>query len=189
MRQLGLHIALALTLLIFGPEVRAQNSDASDASEYLVKAGFIYNFAKLVEWPSSAFSYNGQPIVIGVVGNDSFASILERVIDGKKIESRSLLVKRLKWKDSNDCNCQMLFIASAESSHADEIIQATKGASVLTIAETQGFTKRGGIINFTLEDSKVRFEVNVDAARQVGLNISSRLLSLAKIVQTNITSR
>jgi hypothetical protein len=67
--------------------------------------------------------------------------------------------------------------------HADEAVQALKNTSVLTIAETPGFARRGGVINFTLEDSKVRFEVNVDAAHQVGLNISSRLLSLAKIVQ------
>ena len=190
MRQLKLGIALAVTLLMFGFEATAQDIDSSDSSEYLIKAGFIYNFAKLVEWPASAFAQPGHSMVIGVLGNDSFAATLERVVDGKKIESRPLLVKRLKWnKDFKDCGCQILFIASPESSRADEMIQLLKGTSVLTIAETPGFTKRGGIIDFTLEDSKVRFEVNVDAARQVGLNISSRLLSLAKIVQTNITSR
>jgi len=83
----------------------------------------------------------------------------------------------------------MLFIASAESSRAEEIVQLLKGTSVLTIAETPGFSKQGGVINFVLEDSKVRFEVNVDAAKQAGLNISSRLLSLAKIVQTGTTPR
>ena len=83
----------------------------------------------------------------------------------------------------------MLFIASAESPHSDEVLQLLKGTSVLTIAETPGFSKQGGIINFVLEDSKVRFEVNIDAAKHAGLNISSRLLSLAKIVQTNVTAR
>jgi hypothetical protein len=121
-----------------------------------------------------------------VVGNDSFAAILEHVVAGKKIESRPFAVKRLKFnKDSKDCGCHILFIAAAESLHAEELVQFLRNSSILTIAETPGFTKQGGIINFTLEDSKVRFEVNVDAARQVGLNISSRLLSLAKIVQTS----
>ena len=190
MRHLRLPIALAATFLICGLQARAQNFDASGSSEYLVKAGFIYNFAKLVEWPAYAFANSAQPVVIGVLGNDSFATTLERVVDGKKIETHPFLIKRLKvTKDVKECVCHMLFIASAESSHNDEIIQLLKNNSVLTIAETPGFAKQGGIINFVLEDSKVRFEVNVEAAKQVGLTISSRLLSLAKIVQTSAGSR
>jgi hypothetical protein len=80
-------------------------------------------------------------------------------------------------------------IAAEESGRVDEIIQALKNAPALTVAETAGFAKRGGIINFILQDSKVGFEANVDAARQAGLNISSRLLSLARIVQTSERSR
>jgi hypothetical protein len=185
MRHLRLKFALAATFLMCGLQARAQNFDASGSSEYLIKAGFIYNFAKLVEWPSNAFSNPAQPIVIGVLGNETFAATLERVVDGKKVEAHPLLIKRLKLaKEVKECVCHMLFIASAESSHHDEVIQLLKNSSVLTIAETPGFAKQGGIINFVLEDSKVRFEVNVEAAKQVGLNISSRLLSLAKIVQT-----
>jgi hypothetical protein len=190
MRPLRLQLALAATFSILGLQARAQNFDASGPSEYLIKTGFIYNFAKLVEWPASAFASPGQPIVIGVLGNDRFAETLEHVVDGKKIELHPFLIKRLKGlQDFKVCVCHILFIASAESSQAEEIIQLLKNSSVLTIAETPGFTKQGGIINFVLEDSKVRFEVNVDAARQANLNISSRLLSLAKIVQTNITSK
>ena len=190
MRQPRLQFALAATFLIFGLQARAQNFDSSGSSDYLIKAGFIYNFAKLVEWPSPAFANPGQPVVIGVFGSDSFAAILEHVVDGKKVDLHPLLVKRLKSaRESKECACHMLFIASPESAHADEIIQLLKGTSVLTIAETPGFSKQGGIINFVLEDSKVRFEVNVEAAKQAGLTISSRLLSLAKIVQTSFTSR
>jgi hypothetical protein len=188
MRRVGLRIALVAALLTLGIEAGAQSSD-SDSSEYLIKAGFIYNFAKLVEWPASAYSQSGHPIVIAVLGNDSFADILDHVVNGKKIDSHPFSVKRLKWKEFKECSCHILFIASPESAHADEIIQALKSTSVLTIAETPGFAKRGGIINFTLQDNKVRFEANVDAAKQAGLVISSRLLSLARIVQTNTTSR
>ena len=189
-RQPRLRLALAATFLICGLQARAQNFDASGSSEYLVKAGFIYNFAKLVEWPAATFGNSGRPIVIGVLGNDSFAATLERVVDGKNIELRPFLVKRLRSaKESKECACHMLFIASAESSRAEEIVQLLKGTSVLTIAETPGFSKQGGVINFVLEDRKVRFEVNVDAAKQAGLNISSRLLSLARIVQTSTTPR
>ena len=190
MRQARLGLAITATFLICGLQASAQNFDASGSTEYLVKAGFIYNFAKLVEWPGLALTNPGQPIVIGVLGNDSFAATLERVVDGKKIEVHPFLVKRVRSpKESKECACHMLFIASSKSSHVDELIQLLKGKSVLTIAETPGFTKQGGIINLVHEDSKVRFEVNVDAAKQAGLNISSRLLSLAKIVQTSATPR
>jgi hypothetical protein len=190
MRKLRLQLALAATFLIFGLQAGAQNIDLPGPPEYLIKTGFIYNFAKLVEWPAYAFANPGQPIVIGVLGNDHFAETLEHVVDGKKVGLHPFLVKRLRGpKDSKECVCHMLFVASAESSHADEIIQLLKNYSVLTIAETPGFTKQGGIINFVLEDSKVRFEVNVDAAKQANLSISSRLLSLARIVQTNVPSK
>jgi len=188
MRQLGLRIAIIASFLALGGwEARAQNSD--DSSEYLIKAGFVYNFAKLVEWPGASFVLSGNQIVIGVLGNDSFATVLERVVDGKRVEGRPFAVKRLKAKEYRDCNCQILIIGAAENVRSDEIIQQMKSMAVLTIAETPGFAKHGGIINFTLEDSKVRFEVNVEAAKQATLNISSRLLSLAKIVQTTPISR
>jgi len=174
-----------MVLVASHPEARGQSATLSDSSEYLIKAGFIYNFAKLVEWPASA-SAQGNPITIGVLGNDSFADVLDRTVDGKKIDGRSFVVKRMRWKDLKDYNCHILFIAAQESAHADEVIQGLKNLPVLTISETAGFAKRGGMINFTLQDSKVRFEANVDAAKQAGLNISSRLLSLASIVQTGM---
>ena len=181
-KRYTLRIVLLAALLTFGVQAHAQDIDSND-SEYLIKAGFIYNFAKLVDWPQSAFGQAGQPIVIGVLGSDSFASILDHIVDGKKIDGRPLLVKRTHWNKDFSCGCHILFITSSESLRTDEVIQGLRNASVLTIAESPGFAKRGGIINFTLEDNKVHFEVNVEAAKQAGLNISSRLLSLAKIVQ------
>src|SRR5947209_1619359 len=147
MRRLRLPFALAATFLILGFEARAQDFNAAGSSEYPIKADFIYNFAKLVEWPAATFTSPKQAIVIGVLGSDSFASTLERVVDGKKIDLRPFTIKRLKSaKDSKDCACHMLFIASAESPHSDEVLQLLKGTSVLTIAETPGFSKQGGII-------------------------------------------
>jgi hypothetical protein len=185
MRKLALRLALIAALLTSSQEVRAQSQDPSDSSEYLIKAGFIYNFAKLVEWPGNAFGPSSSAIVIGVLGDDSVARIIEGAVSGKKTEGgRPFAVKRLKWSKDFTCSCQILFITSRESSHADEIV-ARKSASVLTISETPGFARRGTMINFILENSQIRFEANVDAARQAGLNVSSRLLSLAKIVTTD----
>jgi 2-methylisocitrate lyase-like PEP mutase family enzyme len=183
MRHVVRRLVLLATGLAFAANAGAQDLSSAESSEYLIKAGYIYNFAKLVEWPSSA-ARQGQPIVIGVLGNDAFATALHRVVDGKKIDDRPFLVKRLKNKEYKDCGCQILFIAAAESARADEIIQLQNTASVLTIAEAPDFANRGGIIALTLQDSKVRFIVNVDAATQAALTISSRLLTLATIVHT-----
>ncbi len=184
LRRLGiLIVALGMTLN-WTSTAAAQAVDPPDASEYLIKAGFIYNFAKFVEWPSTAFSQPDSPIMIGVLGTDPFGSVLDRLVEDKKIGQRGFVVKRYKWgKDLKDLKeCKILFVSASEKAHIDEIVQAVKGLPILMVGETPGFAERGGIIRFTLEDNRVRFEINVEAAHQADLNISSRLLTLAKII-------
>jgi hypothetical protein len=159
----------------------AQTIDSSDSSEYLIKAGFIYNFAKLVGWPQGVFAQADSPIVIGILGTDPFGSIIDRILADKQIDSRRFVIKRLKW-GMDLKGCDILFIASSEAGHVEEVIRSMKGLPILTIGETPGFARRGCIINLIVEDNKVRFEVNLDAAKQADLNISSRLLALARIV-------
>jgi hypothetical protein len=191
LRRLGILIVAVGMTLNWTPTADAQAGDA-DSSEYLIKAGFIYNFAKFVEWPSATFSQPDSPIVIGVLGVDPFGSVLDRIVEDKKIGPRGFIVKRFKWgKDLRDLKeCKILFVSASEKAHVDEILQSVKGLPILTAGETPGFAERGGVIRFTLEDNRVRFEVNVDAAHQADLNISSRLLTLAKIIpQTAATGR
>ena len=187
LRRLGILIAILGMTLNGTPLANAQTGDAPDSSEYLIKAGFIYNFAKFVEWPSAAFAQPDSPIVIGVLGTDPFGSVLDRLVQDKKIGPRGFVVRRYKWgkdlKDLKDLrDCKILFVSASEKAHADEIIQLVKWLPILTVGETPGFAERGGVIRFTVEDNRVRFEVNVDAAHQADLNISSRLLTLAKII-------
>ena len=184
MRHVVRRLAVLATALAVTASASAQDLSSAESSEYLIKAGYIYNFAKLVEWPAAA-ARRGQPIVIGVLGNDAFATVLDRAVNGKKIDERTLVVKRLKSKDARDCGCQILFLAAAESARTDEVIQSQSGASVLTISEVPDFANRGGVIALVLQDSKVRFIVNVDAAAQADLSISSRLLALATVVHTS----
>jgi hypothetical protein len=159
----------------------AQALDSSDSSEYLIKAGFIYNFAKLVGWPGNAFPQADSPIVIGILGTDPFGGIIDRILADKKVDARRFVIKRLKWgMEFKDCD--ILFVGASEAAHLEEVIRAVKGLPILTIGETPGFAKRGCIINLIVEDNKVRFEVNLDAAKQADLNVSSRLLALAKII-------
>ncbi len=175
-------IAACLICVALAIPSHAQSTDSSDSSEYLIKAGFTYNFAKLMEWPASAFPQPDSPIVIGVLGTDPFGGTLDDVLKGKTVNGRQFVVKHLKWgADFKDCN--ILFVSSSEAAHLDEIFHAVKGLPILTLGETPDFARRGGIINFIVADNKVKFEVNVDAAKQANINISSRLLSLAIIVQ------
>jgi hypothetical protein len=175
--------ALLAMVMACGSPARAQSPRSQESSEYLIKAGYVYNFAKLVEWPSSAFR-NGGPLVVGILGNDAFANVVARVVEGKRIDDRPLQVKRVTAKDFKECGCQILFVAGAESAPVEDVIRFQNAASVLTIAETPEFTRRGGVIALTLEDRKVRFMVNTDAATQASLAISSRLLTLASVVHT-----
>jgi hypothetical protein len=183
-------VMLGLTLNLTST-AEAQAGDGSDSSEYLIKAGFIFNFAKFVEWPTTAFAQADSPIVIGVLGTDPFGNIIDRIVEDKRVGSRGFVVKRFKWtKDLNLRDCKILFVSASERNHIDEIVQSVKGLPILTVGETPGFAERGGMIRFTLEDNRVRFEVNVEAAHGAELNISSRLLTLAKIIpQTAASSR
>lgn len=181
MMRYRLVLLLTSLMLLMGSAASAPAQD-SDSSEYLIKAGFIYNFAKLVDWPGAAFSQPDSPIVIGILGVDPFGPVIDKVLAGKKVNDHGFLIRRLRSAaDAKDCH--ILFVSASETAHISEAIRLTRSMPILTISEIPGFANRGGIINLTLEDSKVRFEVNVDAAKAADLNISSRLLALAKIVQ------
>jgi hypothetical protein len=123
--------------------------------------------------------------VIGILGTDPFGTIIDKIVQDKKIGTRGFVVKRLKWgTDLKELKeCKILFVGASEKAHMDELVQIVRGLPILTVGETPGFADRGGVIRFVLEDNRVRFEVNVLAARQADLTISSRLLTLARIIQ------
>jgi hypothetical protein len=180
MRTLRFITACLICAMLALPS-RAQTGNPSDSSEYLIKAGFTYNFAKLMQWPASAFPQPDSPIIIGILGNDPFGATLDSVLVGKKVNARGFVVKHLKWgADIKGCN--ILYVSTTEAAHLDEILHTIKGLPILTIGQMPDFARRGGIVNFIIEDDKVRFEVNVEAAKQADISISSRLLTLAKIV-------
>jgi hypothetical protein len=185
LRRLGILIIALSVSLSWAPGALAQDRDSSNSSEYLIKAGFIFNFAKFVDWPPATFAQPDSPIVIGILGTDPFGAIIDQIVQDKKIGGRGFVVKRLKWgTDLKDLReCKILFVGASERVHIDELVQIVRGLPILTVGETPGFAERGGVIRLVLEDNKVRFEVNVEAARQAGLTISSRLLTLARIIQ------
>ena len=166
-----------LTLCFLGSlsgRVQAQSSN-----EYQVKAAFLYNFAKFVDWPAEAFAGSNGKLVIGVIGDDPFGGSLDQAVSGKGINGRSLVIRRLKWNQDLR-SCHIIFISSSERQRLPQIIQSLRGARVLTVGDMGQFNQQGGIINFILEANKVRFEINSRGADQARLKISSKLLSLAK---------
>jgi len=145
--------------------------------EYEIKAAFLYNFIKYVDWPSY-----GDTITIGVLGGNPFGTALAP-LDGKIVKGRRLLIKEVdSLRDAQ--KCQIIFVSSSEKSRLHEIFENLKSARVLTVGETEGFAASGGMINFVEENNKVHFEINADAARRTGLTISSELLKLAKLVKS-----
>lgn len=145
-------------------------------SEYEVKAAFLFNFTKFIEWPASRLG-RGESIVIGIVGQDPFGKVIDDIVQGKSVNGHSLVVKRLKWSDDLGI-CHMLFVPEGEQESGR--LEKLASRSVVVIGETPGFTRKGGIINFVIESGRVRFEINGNTAKASGVTISSKLLSLAK---------
>lgn len=168
---------ILISLLALMGSVLRTPVQAQTANEYQVKAAFIFNFAKFVEWPNDAFG-DGGALVVGVVGDDPFGSALDQ-LNGNTVNGRRLMVKRFRSGDSLR-SCQILFVSNSEQRRLGKIMDSVRGSSVLTIGETPQFNQAGGIIRFVVQNNKVRFEINAAAAGQARLRISSKLLALSK---------
>ena len=155
---------------------------APPPSEYQLKAVFLYNFAKFVEWPAESFADDQSPIILGILGEDPFGDTIDQIIKGKTIKDRELTIKRFEKIEKLEA-CHILFISSSEEKRLEEILETLRDSSVLTVGEMKQFARSGGMINFTVRESKIRFEINVDAAERAKLKISSKLLKLAKIIK------
>jgi hypothetical protein len=149
--------------------------------EYQLKAGFLYNFTHFVEWPASAFEGADSPIVIGVLGNDPFSNDLDAIVQGEKVNNRPLVVQRYRQIEDVK-SCHILFVSRSEAKKLERVFTSLGNRSVLTVGETDDFVRRGGVIRFITEDNKIRFKINLAAAKAANLTISSKLLRAAKIV-------
>lgn len=148
-------------------------------SEYQVKAAFLYNFAKFVEWPQEEA---GLPLTVCVFGKDPFSGALERVMDGRTVNGRPITIRR-----SNDLAkaqvWRVLFISASESGRVTEILKAIQSRNVLTVSEADGFCEHGGVIACVMDGQRVRFRINPKAAARANLKISSELLRWAVVTE------
>lgn len=161
-------------LLWIAVPLRSQTS-----SEFEVKAAFLYKFASFVEWPHDT---PNLPISICVAGQDPFGGALDRVVQGKTINGREFVIRRLKSGDAGT-ECHILFVSSSERKRLRVTLDRAQGAAVLTVGDMPEFCQNGGAINFGVSDKRIQLEINPNAAERAGLQLSSRLLSLAKIVR------
>ncbi len=161
--------------------VQSPYAESTTPREYLIKAGFLYNFAKFVEWPEDAFADGSVPLTLCIMGRDPFGSSI-RSVEGETFMGRKLVVRRFFSLREID-NCHILFVSSSEKKRLPAILARMKGKQILSVADMEGFARRGGIINLIKVKDRIRFEINIDAARRAGLKISSKLLNLATIVR------
>jgi hypothetical protein len=174
-------IALLAVLLPAGI-LSLAHGEPQPAPEYAVKAAFLFNFAKFVEWPDDAFADPASPLVLCVLGEDPFGDAL-RSLKGKTVNGRPLAIRNLATLEGLE-RCHLLFVCPSEKPVLPKILQAAKGRSILTVGDMEGFAQDGGIINLVVkEENRVSIEINLEAAQRTRLKISSKLLALAKIVK------
>jgi len=171
--------AIAAPLILWGTLSPALTADRN--SEYQVKAAFLVNFARFVEWPPQSFGGPNDPLVFGVYGNGLFSAALDQAVSGKMIDGRRAVIRRTSELGALR-TCQVVFLPASEMNHLREVSNSLGELSVLLVGETEGFAENGGVINFILENERVRFEISPSAAARVHLKISSKLLQLAVIV-------
>lgn len=156
-------------------------ASAQTATSAEVKAAYIFNFSKFVEWTRDAANEAKSPFVLGVMGDGPVADALRDMVRGKSIAGRALVVRRVTLKDDL-AQLQILFVNASEVPRLRELIERLAGASVLTVSDLDRFCALGGMIQFRLDDDRVRFDINLDHAESAGLAIDSKLLALAKTV-------
>lgn len=169
---------LFIFALCLGMLGRAGRAADIAASEYELKAAFIFNFTQFVDWPTNTFDSSADPIVIGIVGPDPFGAAMDKILEGEEVRGRKLKVERYA-RPVDVKMCQILFVSRTLASAWPDILRALRDKPILTVSDMDRFTARGGIIQLVTERNLVRLRVNVDAAKRADISISSKLLRLA----------
>jgi len=178
-RWLARLTGLALLCVVCGTCLGAEKAALK---EHQLKAAFIYNFTKFIEWPASGFPDTNAPFVVAVAGATPCAAELEQIARDRKVNGRELIINVVKTPEAAR-GAHVLFVPAAEEARLKDWLAAVRGTSVLTIGESESFLKEGGIINFMLEGEKIRFEIEMDQADVASLKVSAQLQKLARTVR------
>jgi YfiR/HmsC-like len=180
LRPLFIAIAIVCSLLSV-LEVSAQGAKPTD---YQVKAAYLYNFGRFVEWPANAAATEGSSFTICVLGDDPFGQALDATLAGETIANQKVTARRISSLQTG-ADCRILFISSSEANRLNKIIEALDKNAVLTVSDIPQFSQHQGMIQFVLEENRIRFEVNLTATQRAGLTLSSELLKVATAVRKN----
>ena len=164
----------------------ADGAAAAPGRECEIKAAFLYNFTKFVDWPAQTFANAGAPIVIGVLGDSPCVQALERLVKDRKVNGRTIFVRRIASAEQAK-GTQLLFVGSAQEAQFAGLEPALHSLPVLTVGESPGFATLGGAIDFVPQGDKIRFEINIGVAERAGLKISAQLQKLATVVRRSPT--
>jgi hypothetical protein len=174
----------ALVLLLCYVALPVATTANAQMDEYSIKAGYLYNFSKYVAWPEQSFTAPSAPFIICIVGEDPFGNRLDQAISGKTAgDGRALEVRRLKSAEPGSLReCHMAFFGKSEKERAGAIIDALKGSSVFTVADFSPFAENGGIADLRIDGTKVRVDLNMNAANRANLKVSGKLQQVANLV-------
>jgi hypothetical protein len=156
-------------------------SGAEEPSEYQIKAAFLLNFIRFVEWPEEAFKSATDPLVVGILGKDPFDGALEQIVSNKTVNGRAVVIRRISDAGAAR-SCHVVFLAASETRRMSDVTSTVVSRGLLIVGESDGFAERGGMINFIVQENHVRFQINPAAAARAGLKVSSKLLQLADVV-------
>lgn len=168
-----------LACLVLAAVLSRASAGEPAAEEYRVKGAFLLNFAKFVEWPAPVFKAPGDPLAICVLGSNPFTAALEQAARAVVVDNRALTMRPIPDLQQAHA-CQILFVGQSEKRRMHAVLEAVQGDSILTVGETDGFLAAGGVIEFRVEDGKVKIDISAAAAKRAGLHISAKLMSVAQ---------
>ncbi len=175
---LGARLLAALLLVVTGLPLAAQPVVSKESA---VRAVFLFNFAQFVDWPPQAFATPQSPLIIGVLGEDPFGGYLDETVRGEQVNHRPLVIQRFHRVEEITA-CHVLFISRSETERLGSVFTALKGRALLTVGDTDAFSRNGGMIRFLTDRGKTRLRINLEAAKAAELTISSKLLRSAEII-------
>ncbi len=176
-------LAVAGFVLVLFIASLAASAELPRASEYELKAAFLFNFIKFTDWPADELAKSDDRFIIGVVGKDPFGAALDKIIEGETVHNRAIVARRFSRMDEAVTNSHVLFISSSEETNLPAILKILDQRSVLTVSDMDNFAQRGGIISLKKENNKIVFDINLETAKRVGITMNAQLLKLAKIVR------
>lgn len=183
MRRNRVKVAGFLFCLLRAFAVFSQSADSP--VEYQVKAAFLLNFTKFIDWPEAAFASNDSPITICILGKDPFGPVLDEIVQGETVNARKVTVQRISQAPINQPagphTCHVVFVGEPDRSISKTL--SGMGRGVLTVGEGDRFLRDGGMVALVVENRRVRFDINQAAATGAGLGLSARLLNVARTVE------